>query len=179
MPGHSDDHDRPLRTWGRSLSRYDTVILTGTATPLPRTDDMVDFKADIQRDGRLEDRTVSPDRDAAFAAFLALLARTDLDGQRVAARFVVEGRSLYFSWFDQPFGAGRIHPDAPIRPDVDRAEADRLAAWAPRATPLDRTTGLCQFIDGRGWSVTDVQGRRVASADAAAAILEHLDKPRA
>lgn len=88
-----------------------------------------DFKADLRWDdgGRLTDRTISPDRAAAFLAFRALLARTDLEGQAVAARFVVDGRSLYFSRFDKPFGAGRIHPDAPIRADVGATEADQLA----------------------------------------------------
>lgn len=97
-----------------------------------------DFKADLRWDdgGRLTDRTISPSREAAFLAFRALLARRDLEGQTVAVRFVVDGRSLYFSRFDKPFGAGRIHPDAPIRADVDRQEADRLSALtAPDAAP--------------------------------------------
>ena len=98
-----------------------------------------DYKADLQRLGGrdLTDRTVSTSRAAAFRAFRELLARTDLEGQAVAARFVVDGRSLYYSRFDKPFGQGRIHPEAPIRADVDRGEADRLATLTG-AVPDDR-----------------------------------------
>lgn len=139
-----------------------------------------DFKADLRWDegGRLTDRTISPNRAAAFLAFRALLARTDLEGQAVAVRFVVDGRSLYFSRFDKPFGAGRIRADAPIRADVDLAEADRLAAWTPTTPgiePRDRATQLTHFLVGRGWSVDDVKGDRVDPTAVARAVLDFID----
>lgn len=116
----------------------DTFGLHNTTTLLRNGADVEetmtqDFKADLRWDegGRLTDRTISPNRDAAFLAFRALLARTDLEGQAVAVRFVVDGRSLYFSRFDKPFGKGRIHPHAPIRAEVAPAEADRLAQLMP------------------------------------------------
>lgn len=81
--------------------------------------------------GELSDRTETDDAATAIAAFRELLSRPDLDGQAVAARFVVGGRSLYYSQFDRPFGGGRIHPDAPLDPGADRAHADALARWTP------------------------------------------------
>lgn len=128
-----------------------------------------DFKADLRWDdgGRLTDRTISPSREAAFLAFRALLARSDLAGQAVAARFVVDGRSLYFSRFDKPFGAGRIHPDAPIQADVDRQEADRLAARtapdaaAPRVGAVEAQAALSRLFS---LAMSDTgQARRVAA----------------
>lgn len=129
-----------------------------------------DYKADLQRLGGrdLTDRTVSPSRAAAFCAFRELLARTDLDGQPVAARFVVDGRSLYYSRFDKPFGQGRIHPDAPIRADVDRAEADRLATITvalpderPRIGAVEAHSALARLFP---LAMSDTgQARRVAA----------------
>lgn len=92
------------------------------------------FKVDIRwpDDQRLTDRTQTSDPVAALEAFRRLLARHDLVGQPCAARLVVDGRSLYYSEFGKPIGQGAIHPDAPLRLDVDKAEADRLAAFIPQ-----------------------------------------------
>lgn len=91
------------------------------------------YKVDIRwpDDQRLTDRTQTSDPVAALAAFRRLLARHDLVHQRCAARLVVDGRSLYYSEFNKPIGHGSIHPDAPLRLDVDKAEADKLAAFIP------------------------------------------------
>jgi hypothetical protein len=129
-----------------------------------------DYKVDLRWEdgGRLTDRTISPDREAAFMAFRNLLAREDLAGQAVAVRFVVDGRSLYFSRFDRPFGEGRILPGAPIRADVDRDEADRLA----RITVTEAT--LRERLDV--WKrqersiVAEALGYFVSAKDAAAAL---------
>ena len=93
---------------------------------------MVEYKVDLRwEDGfRLTDRTITSDPAEAIDAFKELLARP-LEGRPVAARLVVDGRSLYFSNFTKMFGRGRIHPDAPIDLGVSRDEADRLAAWLP------------------------------------------------
>lgn len=85
---------------------------------------------------RFTDRTETPDPELALAAFRRLLARTDLDGEDVAARLVVPigngSRSLYYSNFRKPVGRGRIHPDAPLRLEgVTPEEADALARWLP------------------------------------------------
>lgn len=91
------------------------------------------FKVDLRWDGgkRLTDQSQVQDAGLAVEAYRALLRRSDLDGQSVQARFVVNGRSLYFSDFAKPFGQGRIHPDAPLDPNADRARADELARWTP------------------------------------------------
>lgn len=91
------------------------------------------FKVDLRwEDGRrLSDRVKVNNPEHALEAFRELLRRADLVGQDVAARFVVENRSLYFSRFDQPVGEGRIHPDAPLRANASRDEADSLARWKP------------------------------------------------
>ena len=74
------------------------------------------FKVDIRwPDGqRLTDRTQTSSAAAAEAAYRELLAREDLIGQPCAARFVVDGRSLYYSRFDRPLGDGRLAPDAAL-----------------------------------------------------------------
>ena len=93
---------------------------------------VAEFKVDLRWDEghRLTDRTITDDPDEAISAFRELLGRP-LEGRPVAARLVVEGRSLYYSNFTKLFGKGRIHPDAPIDLSVSRDEADRLAAWLP------------------------------------------------
>jgi hypothetical protein len=48
-----------------------------------------------RRNGELSDREEFDDPTEALAAFRELLGRDDLAGEAVAARFVVEGRSLY------------------------------------------------------------------------------------
>ena len=108
---------------------------------------MVEFKVDLRWDDgrRLTDRTITSDPTEAIDAFKELLARP-LEGRPVAARLVVDGRSLYFSNFTKMFGRGRIHPDAPIDLGVSRDEADRLAAWLP---PTAARQGL-QTGEGSG-----------------------------
>jgi hypothetical protein len=81
--------------------------------------------------GRVTDRTATDDEDLALSAYRKLLRRDDLAGQPVAARFVVGGRSLYFSQFDKPFGKGRIHPDAPLDASASPDAASQAAAWTP------------------------------------------------
>lgn len=81
--------------------------------------------------GRLSDRTATDDADMAISAFRKLLAKDELAGQAVAARFVVGGKSLYFSEFDRPFGEGRIHPGAPLDAEASPNQARAVAAWTP------------------------------------------------
>jgi hypothetical protein len=50
-------------------------------------------------------KTVTTDRDAAAAAFAALVNRTDLDGQKLAATLSYSNRQLAFHRFDRPAGA--------------------------------------------------------------------------
>lgn len=83
------------------------------------------------RNGELSDRMETDDPAEAVEAFRELLRFDHLAGEAVAARFVVGGRSLYYSRFDRPFGNGRIHPDAPLDPGADRKAADALARWTP------------------------------------------------
>lgn len=96
-----------------------------------------EYKVDLRWDdgdrNRLTDQTKTPDAEVALAAYRALLRREDLVGQSVAARFVVQGRSLYYSNFSKPIGIGRIHPDAPLIADAAREDADELAKWRPPA----------------------------------------------
>lgn len=110
--------------------------------PLGLTVTVPTFKIDLRwpregaeklgrREGELSDRTETDDEAEALAAYRELLSRDDLAGHGVAARFVVGGRSLYYSRFDRPFGRGRIHPDAPLDARADPAAADRLAGWTP------------------------------------------------
>lgn len=91
------------------------------------------FKVDLrwEQGNRLTDRTITGDASAALEAYRALLSRNELEGRAVAARFVVDGRSLYFSNFAMAFGDGRIDPSAPLDPFAERAEADRIARWTP------------------------------------------------
>ena len=114
------------------------------------------FKVDLrwEQGNRLTDRTITGDASAALEAYRALLSRNDLEGMAVAARFVVDGRSLYFSNFARPFGDGRIHPGAPLEPFAERAEAVRLARWTP------------DDLAARPGSASGEGSERAASADA-------------
>lgn len=69
-----------------------------------------------------ESKTTTSDQQAAAAAFAALVERTDLDGQRIAAVLSKNATRLAFHRFDQPKGEndnwrGRLDeiewPDAP------------------------------------------------------------------
>lgn len=80
---------------------------------------------------RFTDRTETRDPVLALAAFRSLLQRSDLEGEDVAARLVVAGKSLYYSNFRKPLGGGRIHPDAPLKLPAEQSEADELARWLP------------------------------------------------
>lgn len=148
------------------------------------------FKVDVRWPATqsLSDRTTTTDPAAALTAYRALLNRADLAGQPCAARLVVGGRSLFYSEFDKPIGRGRIHPDAPLSLAVDKAGADALAAWTPRAARggqggpegsaraaaagvggLHQDGGdLGRFLDATGWGVVDADGYRVGSIAAGA-----------
>lgn len=110
----------------------------------------VDFKVDLRWNhegrSRLTDRTQTSEPATALDAYRELLRREDLVGRDVAARFVVAGRSLYFSDFAKPIGLGRIHPDAPIIADATSEEAATLAAWRP---PSGETAAGGNFASGR------------------------------
>lgn len=114
-------------------SRYDNTL--GNEADDEEFMGGAEYKVDLRWDdggqNRLTDQTKTPEAEVALAAYRALLRREDLVGQSVAARFVVAGRSLYFSNFSKPIGMGRIHPDAPLIADVGREEAEELAKWRP------------------------------------------------
>lgn len=118
---------------------------------------MAEYKADLrwEEGQRLTDRTITSDAAVALAAFRELLGRP-LAGKPVAARLVVDGRSLYFSNFAKDVGSGRIHPDAPLSTSASRAEADELARWLPKSAAR------------QGQPTGDVAGRAAAAPSAAA-----------
>lgn len=75
------------------------------------------LRDDKQRVAR-DSKTTTPDPAAALVAFRALIERTDLDGQRVAAALTQDGRQLAFHRFDAPAGSpdnwrGRLHELSP------------------------------------------------------------------
>lgn len=153
---------------------------------------MTEFKVDLRWvDGsasRLTDQTKTPDARVALDAYRSLLRREDLIGRPVAARFVVAGRSLYFSHFDKPLGAGRIHPDAPLSETAGRDEAESLARWLPSAaaaregpagvapgaraateTPaLPSAAAIAAFIQAQGWRIDGPAGALSPQAAASA-----------
>lgn len=159
------------------------------------------FKIDIRwpETGRADkrERTETRDPSAALAAFARLLARPDLDGQNCAARLMVDGKSLYYSEFNKPVGRGRIALNAPLRLDVTREEAQRLASWTgPEAAPIPQRGGtvapgaavatveggaeqeaaeLAKFFLGRGWTVKDAGGQVVPMSHVARTLLVFLD----
>lgn len=55
-------------------------------------------------DGRVSEKTVTPDQRAAGEAFAALVDRTDLDGQKMAAALTCNNRQLAFHRFDREPG---------------------------------------------------------------------------
>jgi len=55
-------------------------------------------------DGRVSDKTITPDPDAAIGAFAALVERTDLDGQQFAAALTGNNRQIAFHRFDRQPG---------------------------------------------------------------------------
>lgn len=160
------------------------------------------YKVDLRwTDGaRLTDRTHTSDRGAALTAFRRLLDRLDLVGQDVAARLVVDGKSLYYSRFDREVGKGRIHPDAPICLDADRTTADRLASWVPPSpahdspgrvvvapsageaavadeVPIeDDAEALAGFLKGNGWTVTGRDGATVPTDTVALQVIDFIDR---
>jgi hypothetical protein len=105
------------------------------------------YKVDIRWPDaqRLSDRTQTADAETALAAYRRLLSRTDLIGKNCAARFVVDGRSLFYSEFNRPVGEGRVHPDAPLRADTDAAGASVIAQWTPPvASPVKAAVAALQ-----------------------------------
>lgn len=54
--------------------------------------------------GRVSEKTITPDRDTAESAFSALVNRTDLDGQKLAAALTFNNQQIAFHRFDH-------HPD--------------------------------------------------------------------
>lgn len=74
-------------------------------------------------DGRVpaETKTITADPDAAFSAFAALVRRTDLDGQKLAATLTHDNRQMAFHRFDRPPGDADYWRDKlhtlPIAPD--------------------------------------------------------------
>lgn len=92
--------------------------------------------------GELTDRTLTPDRATAEAAYRKLLARKDLIGKACAARLVTpwSRSAVYFSRFDRDIGDGRIHQAAPL--DLNRSTdgTAEATAWQP-------TDDSVKFID--------------------------------
>ena len=89
--------------------------------------------------GRILETATYRTPDAALAAYRALLARGEFEGQPLAAVFkpprdlVQPGNSsTWFSRFDREIGAGRIDPDDQrLDPWTPRAEAERIALTPP------------------------------------------------
>lgn len=179
------------------------AVVAATVPSLVESKAMTDtfFKIDIRwpETGRADkrERTETRDPSAALAAFARLLARPDLDGQNCAARLMVDGKSLYYSEFNKPVGRGRIALNAPLRLDVTREEAQRLASWTgPEAAPNPQRGGavapgaavatveggteqeaaeLAKFFLGRGWTVRDTAGQVVPMSHVARSLLVFLD----
>ena len=98
------------------------------------------YKVDLRWDdgAQISDQMTTSDVELALEAYRALLSRKELGGKSVAARFMVNGRSLYFSRFNRPFGQkfgrSRIHPRAPLDPTLDpndHEKIDAIMAWTP------------------------------------------------
>lgn len=56
-------------------------------------------------DGQVSDKTITPSRSAALAAFAELVNRHDLDGQKLAAALTCNNRQLAFHRFDRESGS--------------------------------------------------------------------------
>lgn len=114
------------------------------------------WKSDLRwQDGRLEDRALTKTAADAEAHFRRLLARGDLTGEPVAARIIspLTRRAIYFSRFDRDFGAGRIHPDAPLdlmRTDDGTREATRWSQPADIDWDAPFPAVLRAWITARG-----------------------------
>lgn len=99
-----------------------------------------EYKVDLRWDDGAQqtDQVTTPDVELALTAYRALLSRNELGGKSVAARFLVNGKSLYFSRFNRPYGQkhgrSRIHPRAPLDPHLDPQDYDKIneiMAWTP------------------------------------------------
>jgi hypothetical protein len=75
--------------------------------------------------GAISERLATVSATEAEAHFRKLLARDDLEGQKLAAVLSspITGAKIYFSRFDMPFGRGRIHAKAPLDMFRDDDEA--------------------------------------------------------
>lgn len=123
---------------------------------------MTEYKVDLRWDdgAELTDQTKTTNVDVALEAYRALLAKP-LGGQSVAARFVVDGRSLYFSRFNRPygqkFGRSRIHPKAPLDPDLhpqnDLEQIEAIMAWTPSGDKVTPFVGRNRNAAGADVSV--------------------------
>jgi DNA-binding transcriptional regulator YiaG len=132
------------------------------------------YKTDIRwDDGTLTHRTSTPSRAAAEAAYRELLACTDFEGKKCAARLVSPhtGKSIYFSHFDKAFGQGRIHPDAPL--DLERADdgSQQASAWLPPATFAAMPNTQNFNADLRSW----MEANNLTAATAAEALATTKD----
>lgn len=87
-------------------------------------------------DGQVSDKTLTADPTAALAAFAALVNRTDLDGQKLAAALTLNNRQMAFHRFDR----------APGDADYWRDKLDKI--------PLPRAPGRPVEIDARRVNVT-------------------------
>lgn len=108
-----------------------------------------------------------------MTAYRALLARSDLDGQAVAAVFKpprgydggTSNVATYFSRFDRDIGDGRIDAADPrLDPFASRAAADQIAMslpphvvkWEEDPRPLSEC--LRSWAKGHGWTRAQAAG---------------------
>lgn len=74
-----------------------------------------------------ETKTITPDPQAAAAAFTALVQRSDLDGQKLAAALTQDNRQLAFHRFDRAPGDSDYWRDKlsalPVRSEHGEAES--------------------------------------------------------
>lgn len=62
-------------------------------------------------DGQVSEKTITPSRAAALAAFAELVNRAELDGQRLAAALTCDNRQLAFHRFDRELGCADFWRD--------------------------------------------------------------------
>lgn len=117
-------------------------------------------------DGQISEKTITKNQDAAAEAFTALVGRTDLDGQKLAAALTYNNGQLAFHRFDR-------HPgDA----DYWRDKLDEIewpSGQIGRPSEMDGGKAVNVYLDAESIAIATRLGSGNVSAGIRKALADH------